>query len=127
MEWALDLASGRRNSKRSVATVPNAPSDYEISHLFERFFRFDSIIPSRKLPLAELGFAPRSANAEPTPPGSGSNSGDRGEMHVTAFGASQETRESSWVISIRQTPIRSFPLDSSGVAQRVLPTVLCTP
>src|SRR3984893_2419630 len=125
MEWALDLASGRRNSNRSVATVPNAPSDYEISHLFERFFRFDCRAPSREFPVAEYRRAPRSAHAEHTTPSSGSNPGDRTEMSVWASHETHESCETHGSYGIRQMPIRSFPLDSSGVAQRVLPTVKC--
>ena len=122
LAWPLDLAAGRRNFNRSVAPVPNAPSDYEISRLFERFLRSSSRATSRKLPVAEHCCAPRSADAEPTSACGGSDSGDGAEVSVSACGVSHGSQESHESPESRHTPNRSFPLDSSGVAQRVLPT-----
>jgi hypothetical protein len=94
LEWPLDLAAGRRNSDQSVAPVPNAASDHEISRLFERFLRSSSRATSRKLPVAEHCSAPRSADAEPTPACGGSDSGDGAEVSVSACGVSHGSQES---------------------------------
>jgi len=94
LEWPLDLAAGRRNSNRSVAPFPNAPSDYEICRLFERFLRSSSRATFRKLPVAEHCSAPRSADAEPTSACGGSDSGDGAEVNVSACGVSHGSQES---------------------------------
>lgn len=115
MEGALDPATRNRSDQRSVTAVPAAPSDYQISRLLKCLPRSRSRSTSGKLPLADHCFDLRPADAISASACSGGDSGD-GAL-------AGKPQPGIWIRALIAG--YSFPLDSSRVEQRALPTVLC--